>query len=249
MADMDYASNAKGNTAITLGSIGFGAGLLSLLRGNNGCCNNSCCNNGGLLGGLFGGNNCCCNGNQSASEIALAIAQEDRIAKLQADLAQSQAGQYSDKGDVAVYARSQADNKELRAEMFANVNPLINEVHNNAVNVARLQEQLKCCCEKQELREQILTGKINETALAINGKIDTMAANNNGMFSSLNQTIACISGNLTALTGRVNAITNEIVPLCKVCPQPMQRFNTFATPTAQAPDCGSCCAAPAAVAG
>lgn len=60
MADMDYASNAKGNTAITLGSIGFGTGLLSLLRGNNGCCNN-----GGLLGGLFGGNNCCCHGNQA----------------------------------------------------------------------------------------------------------------------------------------------------------------------------------------
>lgn len=234
MADIEYASNAKGNTALTLGSIGFGAGLLSLLRGNN-CCNNGC--NNGLLGGLFGSNNCCCNNGQAASEIALAIAQEDRIAKLQADLAQSHAGQYSDKGDVAVYARSQADNKELRAEMFANINPIINEVHNNAINVARLQEQLKCCCEKQELREQILTGKINETALAINGKIDTMAANNNGMFNSLNQTIACISGNLTALTGRVNAITNEIVPLCKVCPQPMQRFNSFTAPTAQAPDC------------
>lgn len=39
MADIEYASNAKGNTALTLGSIGFGAGLLSLLRGNN-CCNN-----------------------------------------------------------------------------------------------------------------------------------------------------------------------------------------------------------------
>ena len=142
MADIEYASNAKGNTALTLGSIGFGAGLLSLLRGNN-CCNNGC--NNGLLGGLFGSNNCCCNNGQAASEIALAIAQEDRIAKLQADLAQSHAGQYSDKGDVAVYARSQADNKELRAEMFANINPIINEVHNNAINVARLQEQLKCC--------------------------------------------------------------------------------------------------------
>lgn len=47
----------------------------------------------------------------------------------------------------------------------------------------------------------------------------------------------------SALTSRVDAITSEIVPICKVCPQPMQRFNTWATPTAQSPDCVSCSAA------
>lgn len=43
-----YASNSKGNLAVTLGSIGAGAGVLSLLNGNGGLnllgnnCNNGC---------------------------------------------------------------------------------------------------------------------------------------------------------------------------------------------------------------
>ena len=76
----------------------------------------------------------------------------------------------------------------MRSELFSFVRPLADEAANNIVEVARLQEQLKCCCEKQELQAQITAGKINETALALNGKIDTMNSNYQGTFNSLNAT-------------------------------------------------------------
>ena len=144
-----------------------------------------------------------------------------------------EAEKYSDQNDKAVYQQTLADNRNLRDELYAFIKPLADEAANNRVKIAQLEADQKCCCEKQELQAQITAGKINETALALNGKIDTMQANYNGAFNSLNQTIACISNT-------VNNITKTIVPLCAVCPQPMQRFNTFATPTAQAPDCGTC---------
>ena len=67
----EYASNAKGNTAVAIGSTALGLIGLSALN-NNGC------NNGGILGGLLGGNRCgngCGNGGMdAATAMALAAA-------------------------------------------------------------------------------------------------------------------------------------------------------------------------------
>ena len=230
MADVDYASNAKANTGVTLGSIGLGLGVLNAMN------NSGCCNNGGLLGNVLGGNNCCNRGNMTAAELQY-------VSQLQAENAQLKSEKYSDNSDKELYAQTLRDNRAAEDRVMAFIKPITDELVNTKVQLATLQAEQKCCCEKQELQAQITAGKINETALALNGKIDTMAATNNGAFNSLTQTINCISSSVSALTNRVDAITSEIVPLCKVCPQPMQRFNTWATPTAQSPDCGSCCAA------
>ena len=58
----EYASNAKGNAALTLGIIGTSLAGLMALGGING---QGGSNGGGLLGGIFGGGNnaCGCNGN------------------------------------------------------------------------------------------------------------------------------------------------------------------------------------------
>lgn len=101
--------------------------------------------------------------------------------------------------------------------MYAFIKPLADEAAQNRVNIATLQAELKCCCEKQELREQILAGKINEVALATNGK-----------FSALDQTIA-------ALQNTVCGITKTIVPSSAICPQPMPLYNSWVAPTAAAP--------------
>ena len=195
----EFASNAKANTGVALGATGLGIAVANAL-GNGGL--------GGLVGNIFGGNN-----NNAA------------IPQLLAENAMLKSENYSDKVGKEVYSQSVKDDRDLRAEMFANVNPMIQEIHNNAVNVARLEEQVKCCCEKQELEHKILdqkieantnllTGKINEAALALNGKIDTNNAYNQGRFSTLDQTIACISG-------KVDEITTTSVKFCKICPQPV----------------------------
>jgi hypothetical protein len=94
-------------------------------------------NGGGVLGGLFGNNN-------------------------QATISALQAENYSDKNAKEVYMQSLTDNRRLRDETFAYLKPLADESANNRVELAKLQAELKCCCEKQELREQIVLGKVNE---------------------------------------------------------------------------------------
>lgn len=124
---------------------------------------------------------------------------------------------YSDKGTLEAYKQSVADNKELRAEIYAFIKPLADEAANNRVTIARLEEQQKCCCEKQELREQNIIGKINEVALIANNGLTALAG-----------TVAC-------LQNTVNGITKTIVPSSALCPRPMPLYNSWTAPAAGAP--------------
>lgn len=203
----EFASNAKANTGVALGATGLGIAVANAL--SNGSLN---------LGGLFG---------NRQSEIAAGTASLalNKLAEKDAEIAMLKSENYSDKVAKEVYSQTISDNKDLRTEMYNFINPIANEVANNRVEVAKLQEQLKCCCEKQELREQILTGKINEVALASNGRFNTLEAQITGNFNALNQTIACLSG-------KVNDVTSTYVNACKVNPTPMPLANSFTTPPA-----------------
>lgn len=209
----EYASKGVAGTGLGLGIAGTALGLLN--SGN--------CGNGGILGNLFGGN--CCNNNQHPAQHAGMT----YISQLQAENAMLKSENYSDKVAKEVYQQTLADNKSLRDEMYSFIKPLSDESAQNRVNVAVLQEQQKCAQEKAELREQILIGKINEVATATNGR-----------FAALDNTISCLAGDVARNTKRLNSITEENIPLCKVCPEPMPRFNVWNQPTAQASDCRNC---------
>ena len=208
----EFASNAKANTGVALGATGLGIAVANAM--GNGL--------GGLFGNLFGGN-------YAQQGLALnALAQKD------AEISLLKSENYSDKIGKEVYTAHLNDQNRLRDEMYAFIKPLAEEAANNRVKIAQLEADQKCCCEKQELREQILTGKINEVALATNGrintmdaqyngKIDTLCAQTNGRFNALNETIAC-------LAGRVNSITSEYVPACRVTPTPMPLANSHINP-------------------
>ena len=156
-------------------------------------------NNGnGVLGGLFG------NGNQNT------------ISALQAENSQLKAENYSDKVSKEVYMQSLTDNRRLRDETFAYLKPLSDEAANNRVELAKLQAELKCCCEKQELREQIVLGKVNELALTTQAKF------------------GCLDGTIASMMGTLGKITNTVVPLTAVCPTPMPAHNAWVAPTATA---------------
>lgn len=152
--------------------------------------------NNGLLGNLLGG------GNQNA------------IAALQAENSQLKAENYSDKVAKDVYMQSLADNHRLRDEAFAYLKPLSDEAANNRVELAKLQAELKCCCEKQELREQIVLGKVNELALTTQAKF------------------GCLDGTIANIMGTLGKITNTVVPASAVCPNPMPAYNAWVAPTA-----------------
>lgn len=149
--------------------------------------------NGNVLGGLLGGGS--------------------QLTALQAENSLLKAENYSDKNAKEVYMQSLADNRRLRDEAFAYVKPLADEATNNRVELAKLQAELKCCCEKQELREQIVLGKVNELALTTQSKF------------------GCLDGTIANIMGTIGQITSMIVPISAVCPTPMAKYNSWTAPT------------------
>lgn len=110
--------------------------------------------------------------------------------------------------------QSLTDNRRLRDETFAYLKPLADESASNRVELAKLQAELKCCCEKQELREQIVLGKVNELALTTQAKF------------------GCIDGTIANMMGTLGKITDTIVPMSAICPTPMAKYNSWTAPTA-----------------
>lgn len=159
-------------TGVTLGTLGTIGFGLSLLNGQNG--------GNGILGNILGGGG--------------------QVSALQAENAMLRAENYGDKVGKEVYGQTRADNKELRDEMYAFIKPLSDEAANNRVNVARLEEQVRCLEKTSCLREQIVMGKIGEVALV----------SQNGL-TALNGQIACLQQS-------VNAITKTVVPNTAICP-------------------------------
>lgn len=181
----EFASKGVAGAGLGTGIAGLALGVL-----------NSSNNGNGLLGGLLGG------GNQNV------------VSALQAENSMLKAENYSDKNAKEVYMQSLTDNRRLRDETFAYLKPLSDEAANNRVELAKLQAELKCCCEKQELREQIVLGKVNELALTTQAKF------------------GCLDGTIASMMGTLGKITNTVVPLSAVCPTPMPAHNAWVAPTA-----------------
>ena len=209
MARVESSGIAK--AGLTTGIIGTSlAGLWALGAGNNG--------NGGILGGLFGNN-----GNCGQAMTAMGV-----LAEKDAKIAELAAQKYSDNQDAVLYQATRAENKILRDELMAFITPLSNEAADNRVRVSVLEAQQKCETEKALLREQLIEAKIDNCCCKMNGKIDTVA-----------QTAACgiaqNSAAITALQNVVGSITATIIPKSVICPEVMQRYNSWTAPTDTAP--------------
>lgn len=209
MARVESSGVAK--AGLTTGIIGTSlAGLWALGAGNNG--------NGGILGGLFGNN-----GNCGQAMAAMGV-----LAEKDAKIAELAAQKYSDNQDAVLYQATRSENKTLRDELMAFITPLSNEAADNRVRVSVLEAQQKCETEKALLREQLIEAKIDNCCCQMNGKIDTVA-----------QTAACgiaqNSAAIASLQNVVGSITATIIPKSVICPEVMQRYNSWVAPTDQAP--------------
>ena len=194
-SNKEYASKGVAGSGLGLGIAGTALGLL-----------NNYGNGNGLLGGLFGNNN----GNLlQAHNTALT----GQVAELQARVD-------SQHEITTAYEQTVHDNRQLRNEMYAFIKPLSDEAANNRVEIAKLQAELKCCCEKQELREQIILGKVNEVALTTKNGLDSLTCALNSTNNSLNQ-----------LAATVDSITKTIIPASAICPEVMPRYNSYVAPT------------------
>ncbi len=185
---------SKGVAGSGLG-LGIAGTALGVLNSSN--------SGNGLLGGLFGGGN------------------NNVVSQLQSENAMLKAQKYSDENAKQVYNASLSDNRRIIDNY---VKPLSDEAANNRVELATVKAEIKCLNEKQELREQILTGKINEVALTAKGRFDC-----------LDQTIACLAGDVRNNARAIADITDTVVPISKVCPQPMPLYNSFSCPSDNGP--------------
>lgn len=206
----EFASKGVAGAGLGLGIAGTALGLL----------NNNCGN--GLLGGLFGGN--CCNG---ARGLGMG-AELQYVSDLQSRVQALEAEKTANTNMVAAFNQTVANDKELRAEMYAYIKPLAEEAANNRVNIATLQAELKCSNEKAELREQILEGKLREQGLALNGKIDQVASASK---CCCEQNSAAIAG----LQALMSKITQTVIPTSALCPEVMPRYNSWTAPTTTTP--------------
>lgn len=190
-------ANGLGIPALVLGSLGF-------------------LNSGGLgggLGGLLGGGF-----NSQAAQLANAAGMNALMEK-DAEIAKLKAEKYSDKNDVEVYAQTRRENQDLSDRLLGNwIKPLAEESANNKVVIARIEERLNCMNKTSDLKEQILTQKIDCVA--------NEAAHG----------IANVGMGLASLRQTVDGITRTIIPQTAICPPVMPRFNAFETPTNNAPD-------------
>ena len=115
----EFASNGKANAGLTTGIIGTTLGGLWALGAGNG--------NGGILNGLLGGGGC-----------------NNQLSALMAENAMLKSENYSDKTSKEVYAQTLADNNALSQQVFNFVNPIAQTVAANQVEMARMDERIKC---------------------------------------------------------------------------------------------------------
>jgi hypothetical protein len=140
------------------------------------------------------------------------------VSALQSEVAMLRAEKYSDKNTADVYSAVRGEYKDLLEKW---ITPLSDEACRNRERIAVLETQVKCENEKALLREQIVREQLNR-------RIDQCCCETNGRINQLNQSVYQMSQTL-------GSITTTVIPRTAICPEVMPRYNSFVTPTDNAP--------------
>lgn len=164
-------------------------------------------NNGnGLLGGLFGGGN---QAAQMAGAAGLGV-----LAEKDAEIARLKAEKYADLNGIEVYKQLRSEITSQRDALLGNwIKPLADEAAANKVTIATIQAEQKAEAEKNALREQLLKSEIEKQGIAVQSQIN------------------CMNGRIGGIQQTVEHITKVIVPKDVICPEYMQRYNSWTAPT------------------
>lgn len=165
----------------------------------------------GLMNGGFnwlnGGNNKCNSNCNETDEV-----QSTRlIGALRAELGQEKAERYADNVGYGVYKAGVDRAKELVADANANYKALAGEISDL---------KIKTAVEAQ---------KTNDNFNFMNYKVDTV-------HKELHNEINCKNDELRAYVDATFVPGELKMPLDKICPEAMRRYNSWTAPTNQAPD-------------
>ena len=187
-----------------------GVGIPALVLGSLGFLGSANNGNGGILGGLFGGNNC-----------APQMAAMGVIAEKDAKIAELTSQKYSDNRDATLYQATRSENEKLESRLMDYIKPLSQESASNRERVAVLESQMKSNAEIADLREKLVRSELG-------AKIDSVAQTCGCGIAQLNNAVAGINNTL-------NQITHTVIPRTAICPEVMERYNSWTAPTAAAP--------------
>ena len=167
-------------------------------------------NGGGILGNVLGGNNC-----------APQMAAMGVIAEKDAEIAQLKARGYSDDQDAKLYQATRSENEKLENRLMGFITPLAKEAASNRERAAVLEAEMKKNAEIADLREK-------NVRLELGARIDSVAQTCGCGIAQLNNAVAGINNTL-------NQITHTVIPRTAICPEVMPRWNSYTTPTNEAP--------------
>ena len=145
----------------------------------------------------------------------------NQVSALMAENAMLKSENYSDKVAKEAYGQSLTDNRRLRDEFFAYVKPLADEAAQNRERVAVLEAQQAKNGEIADLREKLVRSELG-------AKIDSVAQTCGCGIAQLNNAVAAINNTL-------GQITHTVIPRTAICPEVMERYNSWTAPTAAAP--------------
>lgn len=187
-----------------------GVGIPALVLGSLGFLGSANNGNGGILGGLFGGNNC-----------APQMAAMGVIAEKDAKIAELTSQKYSDNRDATLYQATRSENEKLENRLMAFITPLSQEAASNRERVAVLEAQQAKNGEIADLREKLVRSELG-------ARIDSVAQTCGCGIAQLNNAVAAINNTL-------GQITHTVIPRTAICPEVMERYNSWVAPTAAAP--------------
>lgn len=145
-----------------------------------------------------------CNNNNNGNQAAVAGAMA-YCDQLQAEIAELKAEKYSDKVGIEVYkAAAERDNR---------INTRFEDLNKEIADM--------------RVREATLRGEINTNQAVVQGQIAQVA-------STANCGITALQNALAVLSNTVSGITKTVVPKDVICPEFMDRYNSWVAPTAAA---------------
>lgn len=220
----EYASNAKGNTAVTLGAIGTAGTILGAL----GAMNNNCCGNSGLFGNFFG-NNCNNNCNEFVRNetFGLGLVNASQKAELYADRAVADAGRET----IAEFRRSD----QKIADVVKDTTAALIET---GKAVAVLDSQVKCLQKEMELQNQITNQKFEYENKLTNQKIENLRVETEGAIALEAERRANGDNNLYCYVNATFVPGKLVMPKDAICPEVMPRYNCWQAPTCTTTETG-----------
>ena len=238
----EFASKGVAGTGLGLGIAGTALGLMA------NSCNNGC--GGGLLGNLLGGgcrNNC---GNDMAAA-GLAFFESKEASSLREQVARLTAEKYADNVGIQVYKEALAASNKNDERLNSTINEAAKELVVTRERLARSEEQFNCLAAKvaensgkiSQLEDEACAARVREAqalkdveclAASVHQKIEALRSETGAAIALEGERRQNGDNSLMCYVQATYVPGKLVMPLDALCPEAMQRYNSWTAPTTPA---------------